>query len=166
MNHEELLKLVRDTSISLMNTCQGDGTISECYEDDEIIAKFGGMTKAEVIAKVTEMDGASADRYNEVLMWSGEYQMVDGVAISVYQLEAQAELARIKANEAAYAEFLAQRLDPEYAERLAKYAATNYGELDWYLSLEMRDRPLSKGGFFTPRKRLTLEPPNVRALES
>lgn len=130
MNHEELLELVRDTSINLMNTCKGDGTISECYEDDEIIAEFDGMTKAEVIAKVTEMDGASADRYNEVLMWSGEYQMVNGVAVSVYQLEAQAELARIKANEAEHAEMMAQRLDPEYAERLAKYAATNYGELD------------------------------------
>lgn len=130
MNEQELVKLVKDTSLDLMNKGEGDGTVGYCYSDEEILQEFGGMTEAQVIAKVTKMDKSSADRYNEVLMWSGEYQMVNGVAVSVYQLEAQAELARIKAEAEAQAEFLAQRLDPEYAERLAKYAATNYGELD------------------------------------
>ena len=70
-----------------MNANEGDGTISECYDDDEIIEEFGGLTEAQVIAKVAKMDGATADHFNEVRMWSGEYRMVDGVSVSVYEAE-------------------------------------------------------------------------------
>ena len=48
-------------------------------------------------------------------MFSGEYEMVNGVAVSKYQLEAQAELARIKAEAEADAEHEARMLtDHEY----------------------------------------------------
>lgn len=116
MNRTELLNLVRTTSLDLMNACEGDGTIYACYGDDEIIAEFPGlMTKAQVIAKVRKMDSATADHLNEVLMFSGEYEMVNGVAVSKYQLEAQAELARIKAEAEADAEHEARMLtDHEY----------------------------------------------------
>ena len=116
MNRTELLHLVRTTSLELMNACEGDGTIYACYGDDEIIAEFPGlMTKAQVIAKVRKMDSATADHLNEVLMFSGEYEMVNGVAVSKYQLEAQAELARIKAEAEADAEHEARMLtDHEY----------------------------------------------------
>jgi hypothetical protein len=116
MNRTELLNLVRTTSLELMNACEGDGTIYACYGDDEIIAEFPGlMTKAQVIAKVRKMDSATADHLNEVLMFSGEYEMVNGVAVSKYQLEAQAELARIKAEAEADAEHEARMLtDHEY----------------------------------------------------
>jgi len=116
MNRTELLNLVRTTSLDLMNAGKGDGTIYACYGDDEIIAEFPGlMTKAQVIAKVRKMDSATADHLNEVLMFSGEYEMVNGVAVSKYQLEAQAELARIKAEAEADAEHEARMLtDHEY----------------------------------------------------
>ena len=87
MNHEELLKLVRATSIDLMNAGKGDGTIYACYGDDEIIAEFGGKTAEQVIRKVRKMDKATADHFNEVRMFSGEYRMVDGVSVSIYEAE-------------------------------------------------------------------------------
>jgi hypothetical protein len=132
MNRTELLNLVRTTSLNLMNACEGDGTIYACYGDDEIIAEFPGlMTKAQVIAKVRKMDSATADHLNEVLMFSGEYEMVNGVAVSKYQLEAQAELARIKAEAEADAEHEARLLaDPEYAAYEATWASTNAAELE------------------------------------
>ena len=74
-----------------MNEGKGDGTIYACYGDDEIVTEFGGKTKAQVIAKVRKMDSATADHLNEVLMFSGEYRMVNGVAVSIYELERQAE---------------------------------------------------------------------------
>ena len=116
MNRTELLNLVRATSLSLMNAGKGDGTIYACYGDDEIIAEFPGlMTEAQVVRKVAKMDSATADHLNEVLMFSGEYEMVNGVAVSKYQLEARAELARIKAEAEADAEHEARLLtDPEY----------------------------------------------------
>jgi hypothetical protein len=112
MNRTELLNLVRTTSLNLMNACEGDGTIYACYGDDEIIAEFPGlMTKAQVIAKVRKMDSATADHLNEVLMFSGEYEMVNGVAVSKYELERQAELAHkaeadTDADGEAYGEFV------------------------------------------------------------
>lgn len=87
MTNEQLIRLVQETSLNLMNANEGDGTISECYDDDEIIEEFGGLTEAQVIAKVAKMDGATADHFNEVRMWSGEYRMVDGVSVSVYEAE-------------------------------------------------------------------------------
>lgn len=115
MTTTELLNLVRATSLTLMNEGKGDGTIYACYGDDEIIAEFGGKTEAQVIRKVRKMDSATADHLNEVLMFSGEYEMVNGVAVSKYQLEAQAELARIKAEAEADAEHEARMLtDHEY----------------------------------------------------
>jgi hypothetical protein len=33
------------------------------------------------------MDKATADHFNEVRMWSGEYKMVDGVSVSAYEAE-------------------------------------------------------------------------------
>ena len=100
MNHDELLKLVRATSIDLMNKGEGDGTIYACYGDDEIIAEFGGKTEAQVIRKVRKLDKATADHLNDVRMFSGEYRMVDGVAVSIYELERQAE-AKAEAEERA-----------------------------------------------------------------
>ena len=101
MTTTELLNLVRATSLTLMNEGKGDGTIYACYGDDEIIAEFPGlMTKAQVIAKVRKMDSATADHLNEVLMFSGEYEMVNGVAVSKYELERQAE-AKAEAEERA-----------------------------------------------------------------
>lgn len=91
MTTTELLNLVRATSLTLMNEGKGDGTIYACYGDDEIVTEFGGKTKAQVIAKVRKMDSATADHLNEVLMFSGEYRMVNGVAVSIYELERQAE---------------------------------------------------------------------------
>jgi flagellar biosynthesis GTPase FlhF len=100
MNHDELLKLVRATSIDLMNKGEGDGTIYACYSDDEIIAEFGGKTEAQVIRKVRKLDKATASVFNEVRMASGEYKMVNGVSVSIYELERQAE-AKAEAEERA-----------------------------------------------------------------
>ena len=100
MNHDELLKLVRATSIDLMNKGEGDGTIYACYGDDEIIAEFGGKTEAQVIRKVRKLDKATASHFNDVRMFSGEYKMVNGVAVSIYELERQAE-AKAEAEERA-----------------------------------------------------------------
>jgi hypothetical protein len=84
---ENLVKFVKDLSRELMNANEGDGTICHCYDDEEIIAEFGGKTEEEVIRKVRKMDKATADHFNEVRMWSGEYKMVDGVSVSVYEEE-------------------------------------------------------------------------------
>ena len=46
MTNEQLIRLVQETSLNLMNEGKGDGTISECYSDEEIIAEFGGKTEA------------------------------------------------------------------------------------------------------------------------
>jgi len=102
MNHDELLKLVRATSIDLMNKGVGDGTVYACYSDDEIIAEFGGKTEAQVIRKVRKLDKATASHFNDVRMFSGEYRMVNGVAVSIYELERQAE-AKAEAEERAKA---------------------------------------------------------------
>ena len=84
MTNEQLIKLVNDTSLNLMNDGEGDGTICHCYDDDDdIIEEFSGLTKEQV----AKMDGATADHFNEVRMWSGEYKMVDGVSVSVYEAE-------------------------------------------------------------------------------
>ena len=87
MTNEQLIRLVQETSLNLMNEGKGDGTISECYSDEEIIAEFGGKTEAQVLRKVAKIDGATADHFNEVRMWSGEYKMVDGVSVSAYEAE-------------------------------------------------------------------------------
>ena len=100
MNHDELLKLVRATSIDLMNKGEGDGTIYACYGDDEIIAEFGGKSAEQVIRKVRKLDKATASIFNEVRMASGEYKMVNGVSVSIYELERQAE-AKAEAEERA-----------------------------------------------------------------
>ena len=100
MNRTELLNLVRTTSLDLMNAGKGDGTIYACYGDDEIVAEFGGKTEAQVVRKVAKMDSATADHLNDVLMFSGEYEMVNGVAVSKYELERQAE-AKAEAEERA-----------------------------------------------------------------
>ena len=110
MNHDDLLKLVRATSIDLMNKGEGDGTIYACYSDEEIIAEFGGKTEAQVIRKVRKLDKATASHFNDVRMFSGEYRMVNGVAVSIYELERQAE-AKAEAEERAKAEALADLED-------------------------------------------------------
>ena len=73
MENAELVKMVKDLSIELMNTGKGDGTISECYSSAEIIEEFGGLSKEEVIRQVRSIEGARADRFNEILAESGEY---------------------------------------------------------------------------------------------
>lgn len=92
MNREDLIKLVNDTSLYLMNSGDGDGTICHCYDDDDIIEEFSGLTEAQVIRKVHKMDRATADHFNEVRMFSGEYKMLDGVAVSIYELEQLEEI--------------------------------------------------------------------------
>ena len=87
MTNEQLIKLVNDTSLNLMNDGEGDGTICHCYDDGDIIEEFSGLTKEQVIRKVRKMDKATADHFNEVRMFSGEYKMVDGVSVSVYEAE-------------------------------------------------------------------------------
>lgn len=91
MNHEELLTLVRATSIDLMNKGVGDGTVYACYSDEQIVAEFGGKTAEQIVRKVRKMDKATASVFNEVRMASGEYKMVNGVSVSIYELERQAE---------------------------------------------------------------------------
>ena len=106
MTHDELnelIKLVRATSIDLMNKGEGDGTIYACYSDADIIEKFMKLTKAQVIRKVRKLDKATANHFNEVRMASGEYKMVNGVAVSIYELEAEAE-AKAEAEAQAKAE--------------------------------------------------------------
>jgi ribosome recycling factor len=49
-------------------------------------------TEAQVVAKVRKMDKATADHFNEVRMFSGEYTMIDGVAVSVYEVEQLKEI--------------------------------------------------------------------------
>jgi len=100
MNHDELLKLVRATSIDLMNKGVGDGTVYACYSDEQIVAEFGGKTEAQVVRKVRKLDKATASHFNDVRMFSGEYRMVNGVAVSIYELERQAE-AKAEAEERA-----------------------------------------------------------------
>lgn len=88
MNHEEIIKLVRDTSNDLMNTGKGDGTIANCYSDAEIIKEFGGKTRTSIVRKVQEMDGLMAELYNEVLGASGEYDFPeDGQPVLKYRNE-------------------------------------------------------------------------------
>lgn len=85
MTNEEIIQLVRDTSNDLMNTGKGDGTIANCYDDDEIIKEFGGKTKASIIRKVQKMDGLTAELHNDVLGWSGEYDFPeDGQPVLKY----------------------------------------------------------------------------------
>ena len=91
MNHDELLTLVRATSIDLMNEGVGDGTVYACYSDEQIVAEFGGKTAEQIVRKVRKMDKATASVFNEVRMASGEYKMVNGVSVSIYELERQAE---------------------------------------------------------------------------
>jgi hypothetical protein len=67
MDTKELTELVTATSLTLMNAGKGDGTIYACYDEDEILAVFGGLTKAEVVAKVAKMDGATKDAYDEIM---------------------------------------------------------------------------------------------------
>ena len=91
MNHEELLTLVRATSIDLMNAGKGDGTVYACYSDDEIVTVFGRKSAEQVVRLVRKIDKASASIFNQVRMFSGEYKMVNGVSVSIYELERQAE---------------------------------------------------------------------------
>jgi len=135
MTDEELTQLVRDYSVHLMNEGSGDGTIYACYSDAEIITQFGGKTKAQVLRKVAKLDKATANRFNEVRMFSGEYEMVNGVSVSKYELEARAEIARLKAEAEADAEEEAKHqarllADPEYAAYEASWASTNAAELE------------------------------------
>jgi len=64
MEESELIQLVKETSLQLMNENRGDGTIAMCYEDDEIIATFGGLTKSQVIRKVAKMDRETKEYYD------------------------------------------------------------------------------------------------------
>ena len=100
MNHEELLTLVRATSIDLMNAGKGDGTVYACYSDDEIVTVFGRKSAEQVVRLVRKIDKASASIFNQVRMFSGEYKMVNGVSVSIYELERQAE-AKAEAEERA-----------------------------------------------------------------
>lgn len=67
MDTKELTELVTATSLTLMNKGKGDGTIYACYDEDEILAVFSGLTKAQVVAKVAKMDGATKDAYDEIM---------------------------------------------------------------------------------------------------
>lgn len=75
MNANELLELVKKTSLDLMNDGKGDGTIHECYEDAMILRRFAGLTASEVVAKVAQLDGVTKECFDEVLLASGEYHL-------------------------------------------------------------------------------------------
>lgn len=73
MEHNEIINLVRELSLELMNTGKGDGTMRECYSDNEIIDEFGHLNREEIIAEVTRIEALRAEMMNEVLAASGEY---------------------------------------------------------------------------------------------
>lgn len=61
------IELVRGESLRLMNEGKGDGTIYECYDDEEIIAKFGGLTMAQAVEEVAKRDGLTKAYYDEIM---------------------------------------------------------------------------------------------------
>lgn len=67
VNDNELIELVKSTSLGLMNKGAGDGTIYACWDDQEIIAHFNFLTKAEVIAEVARLDKDTKDYYDDIM---------------------------------------------------------------------------------------------------
>lgn len=78
--NERLVRNVRQISNDYMNDGKGDGTVGHTMTDDEIIAKFRNkkMTTVEKMVKRIDKDGA--DLFNQVRMFSGEYEMRNGIA--------------------------------------------------------------------------------------
>ena len=75
-----LISRVHEISDDYMNAGKGDGTVGHCFSDEEIIAKFGGKKMSTVEKMVKRIDKNGADLFNEVRMWSGEYEMRNGIA--------------------------------------------------------------------------------------
>ena len=75
-----LISRVHEISYDYMNAGKGDGTVAHCFSDEEIIAKFGGKKMSTVEKMVKRIDKNSADLFNEVRMFSGEYEMRNGIA--------------------------------------------------------------------------------------
>lgn len=78
MEPSEIVELVRELSEELMNTGKGDGTIANCYSDEEIIKEFGKLDRAGIIQAVREVEGLHAELFNEILAASGEYDFPEG----------------------------------------------------------------------------------------
>jgi hypothetical protein len=78
--NERLVRNVRQISNDYMNNGKGDGTVGHTMSDDEIILKFRNkkMTTVEKMVKRIDKDGA--DIFNQVRMFSGEYEMINGIA--------------------------------------------------------------------------------------
>ena len=75
-----LISFVHEISYGYMNAGKGDGTVAHCFSDEEIIAKFSGKKRSTVEKMVKRIDKNGADLFNEVRMWSGEYEMRNGIA--------------------------------------------------------------------------------------
>jgi len=75
-----LISRVHEISNDYMNAGKGDGTVGHCFSDEEIIAKFGGKKMSTVEKMVKRIDKNGADLFNEVRMFSGEYEMRNGIA--------------------------------------------------------------------------------------
>jgi len=63
----DFIEEIRGESLRLMNEGRGDGTIFSCYDDQEMISVFGGLTMAQAFDEVAERDGATMAHYNEVM---------------------------------------------------------------------------------------------------
>lgn len=66
MEDQELMELARKVSLDLFNEGKAMGQVYHCYEDEDILRRFGGLTKEEVIAKVTEQEQLFADYYDDI----------------------------------------------------------------------------------------------------
>jgi hypothetical protein len=75
-----LISRVHDISYDYMNAGKGDGTVAHCFSDEEIIAKFSNKKMSTVEKMVKRIDKNGADLFNEVRMFSGEYEMRNGIA--------------------------------------------------------------------------------------
>lgn len=66
MEDQELCELARKVSFDLFNEGKAMGQVYHCYEDEDILRFFGGLTKEEVIAKVVRQEQSFTDYYDDI----------------------------------------------------------------------------------------------------
>lgn len=66
MEDQELCELARKVSFDLFNEGKAMGQVYHCFEDEDIVRRFGGLTKEEVIAKVVEQERLFTDYYDDI----------------------------------------------------------------------------------------------------
>lgn len=66
VDDKELCELARKVSLDLFNEGKAAGQVYHCYEDEDILRFFGGLTKDEVIAKVVKMEAIFAEHYDDI----------------------------------------------------------------------------------------------------